>query len=75
MHESEYMQTEYMMKHPKPTYEIEAKEKKTLKSLLTQEQIVEFEKGKIVALSEGHKLRLDDDVKGIVMVLAPLQGG
>lgn len=69
------MQTEYMMKYPKQRYEIEVKDKQTLKSLLTQEQIVEFDKGKIIAVSEGHKLRLDDEVKGIVMVLTPLQGG
>jgi len=63
------------MEPPKQKYEIEVKEKQILKSLLTQEQIVEFRSGRIVAMSEGHKLRLDDEVKGTVLVLTPLQGG
>ena len=66
---------EYIMEPPKQKYEIEVKEKQVLKSLFTQEQIVEFETGKIIATSEGHKLRLDDQVKGTVLVLTSLQGG
>jgi len=63
------------MEPPKQKYEIEVKEKQILKSLLTQEQIAEFQNGRIIVMSEGHKLRLDDQVKGTVLVLSPLQGG
>lgn len=56
-------------------YDIEAKKKQTLRSLLTQEQITEFQNGNIVAMHDGDKLKLDDEVKGIVLVLSPLQGG
>lgn len=66
---------ECIMEHPRQKYEIEVKEKQTLKSLLTQEQVVEFQNGKIVAVSDGHKLRLDEQVKGTVLVLTPLHGG
>lgn len=69
------MQADCIMEGPKQKYEIEVKEKRILSSLLTQEQIVEFQSGKIVAMSEGQKLKLDDEVKGTVLVLSPLQGG
>lgn len=56
-------------------YDIEVKKKQTLRSLLTQEQIADFQNGKIVAMHGGDKLRLDDEVKGTVLILSPLQGG
>jgi sulfur carrier protein ThiS len=71
----ENMEAECIMQPPRQKHEIEVKEKQTLKSLLTQEQVQEFHNGKIVAMSDGHKLRLDDQVKGTVLVLTPLQGG
>ena len=56
--------------------EIEVKEIQILKSLLTQEQIVEFQSGKLVATSlTGQKLKLDDEVNGTVLILTPLCGG
>ena len=51
------------------------KEKQTLKSLLTQEQVVDFQCGKIVATCGGIKFRLEDEVKETVLILTPLQGG
>lgn len=55
--------------------ELEVKEKKKLGSLLTDTQIEEFETGKIAATCGGTKLKLEDDVRGIVLLLTPLQGG
>lgn len=64
-----------VLEQPKQKYEIEVKEKRTLKSLLTQEQIGEIECGKLVAMHGGQRLKLNDEVKGIVLMLTPLQGG
>ena len=55
--------------------EIEVKEKRKLESLLTHEQILEFQNGNLVAISSGQKLKLDDEVRGTVLLLAPLCGG
>lgn len=55
--------------------ELEVKEKKKLGSLLTEAQIEEFETGKIVATCGGTKLKLEDEVKGTVLLLTPLQAG
>lgn len=71
----ENMEAECIMQPPKQKCEIEVKEKQTLKSLLTQEQVQEFRNGNIVATFDGHKLGLEDQVKGTVLVLTPLQGG
>jgi hypothetical protein len=58
-----------------PKQKIDVKEKQTLKNLLTQEQIVEIKCGKLVALCGGNKLKLEDEIKGTVLMLTPLQGG
>lgn len=55
--------------------ELEVKEKQKLGSLLTDAQIAEFETGKIVATCDGVNLKLDDEVKGTVLLLTPLNGG
>ena len=56
--------------------ELIVEDKKKLRELLTATQIAEFETGKLVATNVlGTKLRLDDEVKGIITVLTPLQGG
>lgn len=54
---------------------LEVKEKQTLKSLLTEVQIEELQSGNMVATCGGQKLRLNDEIKGTVMILSPLQGG
>lgn len=66
------MKAEYVLE---PKQKIVIKEKQILRSMLSQEQIVEFECGKLVAMCGGQKLRLDDEVKGTVLMLTPLQGG
>jgi hypothetical protein len=70
------MQTECILTPQKQKLEIVVKEKQILKSLLTQAQIGEVESGKLVAtLSTGQKVKLDDEVKGTVLMLTPLCGG
>lgn len=70
------MQTECILESPKQKLEIEIKEKQVLKSLLSQEQVGEFQSGKLVAtLSTGQKLKLEDEVRGTVLLLTPLCGG
>ena len=70
------MQAECILAPPKQKLEIVVKEKQILKSLLTQEQIGEVESGKLVAtLSTGQKVKLDDEVKGTVLMLTPLCAG
>jgi hypothetical protein len=70
------MKTECILAPQKQKLEIVVKEKQMLKSLLTQEQIGEVESGKLVAtLSTGQKVKLDDEVKGTVLMLTPLCGG
>lgn len=66
------MKAEYILE---PKKEITVKEKQTLKSLLTQEQVVDIQYGKIIATCGGTKLSIEDDVKGTVLILTPLQGG
>ena len=70
------MQTECILAPQRQKLEIEVKEKQVLKSLLTQEQIGDIQDGKLsVVSSTGQKLRLDDEVKGTVLMLSPLCGG
>jgi len=70
------MQTECILAPQRKKLEIEVKEKQVLKSLLTQEQIGDIHDGKLsVVSSTGQKLRLDDEVKGTVLMLSPLCGG
>lgn len=66
------MKSEYILE---PKQKLNVKEKQTLKSLLTQEQVTDFQCGKIVATFGGTKLGLEDEVKGTVLILTPLQGG
>lgn len=66
------MKSEYILE---PRQKLDVKEKQTLKSLLTQEQMADFQCGKIVATFGGTKLGLEDEVKGTVLILTPLQGG
>lgn len=66
------MKAEYVLE---PKQKLDVKEKQTLKSLLTQEQVVDLQCGKIVATYGGTKLSLEDEVKGTVLILTPLQGG
>ena len=64
-----------MKSEMKTEYKLEVKEKQTLESLLTEVQIGELQSGKIVAICDGQKLKLEDEIKGIVLMLSPLQGG
>lgn len=66
------MKAEYILEPRQKTY---VKEKQTLRSLLTEAQIAEVQNGTIVAVCGGQKLRLDDEVNGIVMMVSPLRGG
>ena len=66
------MKQEYILE---PKQKIDVKEKQTLKSLLTQEQVEDFQCGKIVATCGGVKLSLEDEIKDTVLILTPLQGG
>ena len=66
------MKAEYILE---PKKEIIVKEKRTLKSLLTHEQVTDIQYGKIVATCGGTKLSLEDEIKGTVLILTPLQGG
>ena len=66
------MKAEYVLE---PKQKIGVKEKQTLKSLLTQEQVADLQYGKIIATCEGTKLGIEDEVKGTVLILTPLQGG
>ena len=70
------MRQEYILE-PKQKIDVKEKqtERQTLKSLLTQEQVSDFQCGKIVATCGGIKLGLEDEVKETVMILTPLQGG
>jgi hypothetical protein len=58
-----------------PKQKLDIKEKQILKNLLTHEQVADFQCGKIVATFGGTKLSLEDEVKGTVLILTPLQGG
>lgn len=70
------MRAERMLAPQKQKFEIIVKEKQMLKSLLTQEQVKEIQSGKLVAtLSTVQKVKLDDEVKGTVLMLTPLSGG
>lgn len=70
------MQSECVLAPQKQKVEILVKEKQPLKSLLTQEQIGDVQSGKLVVmLSTGQKMKLDDEVKGTVLMLTPLCGG
>jgi hypothetical protein len=50
-------------------------EKKTLASLLSTQQIEEINCGKLVPSYDGNRMRLDQEVKGTVFLLTPLQAG
>ncbi len=69
------MKSECILERPKSKQEMEVREKQLLINLLTQEQITDFQSGKLVAISGGNKLKLDEEIKGMVMMLTPLQGG
>ena len=70
------MKSDCVVEPPKQKLEIEVKEKQILGSILTQEQVGEFQNGKLIAtLSTGQKLKLDDEVNGTVLLLTPLCGG
>ena len=66
------MKQEYVLE---PKQKIDIKEKQILKSMLTQEQVADFQCGKIIATCGGVKLSLEDEVKETVLILTPLQGG
>ena len=70
------MRQEYILE-PKQKIDVKEKqvEKQTLKSLLTQEQVADFQCGKIIATCGGVKLSLEDEVKETILILTPLQGG
>ncbi len=70
------MQAECILVPQKQKFEIVVKEKQTLKSLLTQDQIGDVQSGKLVTmLSTGQKVKLDDEMSGTVLMLTPLCGG
>lgn len=70
------MQTECILAPQRQKLEIVVKEKQILKSLLTQDQIGDVQSGKLVAtLSTGQKVKLDDEIRGTVLMLTPLCGG
>jgi hypothetical protein len=70
------MQAKCILAPHRKKIELEVKEKKVLKNILTQDQIGEVENGELVAtLSTGKKLKLEDEVKGTVLMLSPLCGG
>ena len=58
-----------------PKQKIDVKEKQILKNLMTQEQVADLQCGKTVATCGGTKLSLEDEVKGTVLILTPLQAG
>ena len=66
------MKAEYILE---PKQKIDVKEKQILKNLMTQEQVADLQCGKIIATFGGTKLRQEDEVKGTVLKLTPLQGG
>lgn len=69
------MKAECMLEQ-KQKLEIEVREKQILKSLLTEEQIGFVQNGELsVTSSSGQKLKLDDEVNGTVLLLAPMCGG
>ena len=70
------MKQEYVLK-PKQRIDVKEKQtvKQTLKSLLTQDQVSDFQCGKIIATSGGIKLGLEDEIRETVLILTPLQGG
>lgn len=59
----------------KPKQKLDVKEKQILKNLLTQEQVVDIQCGNITAICGGTKLSIEDEVKGTVLILTPLQAG
>jgi hypothetical protein len=69
------MQAECILTQQKQKLEIAVKEKQVLKSLLTQDQVAEVQSGILVATLSGHRLKLDDEIKGTVLLLSPLCGG
>lgn len=70
------MQAECILAPQKQKLEIVVKEKQILKSLLTKEQIGDIQCGKLISmLSNGHKVKLDDEVNGTVLLLTPLCAG
>lgn len=69
------MKQEYILEPKQIIDEKKQTEKQTLKSLLTHEQVVDFQCGKIIATCGGIKLGLEDEVKETVLILTPLQGG
>ena len=66
------MQAECVLK---PRQKLDVKEKQILKNLLTQEQVADLQCGNIVATCGGTKLSIEDEVKGTVLILTPLQAG
>ena len=66
------MQAECVLK---PRQKLDVKEKQILKNLLTQEQVADIQCGNITAIYEGTKLSIEDEVKGTVLILTPLQAG
>lgn len=66
------MQAECVLK---PKQKLDVKEKQILKNLLTQEQVVDLQCGNIIVTCGGTKLSIEDEVKGTVLILTPLQGG
>lgn len=71
------MQAECVLAPQKQKLQLEVTEKQILGNLLTSKQIGDFQGGKLVATLSvtGQKLRLDDEVKGTVLLLSPLCGG
>ena len=70
------MQAECILEPQRKKLEIEVKEKQVLKSLLTQDQIGDIHSGRLIVMSStGHKLKLEEEVKGTVLILSPLCGG
>lgn len=66
------MQAECILK---PKQKLDVKEKQILKNLLTQEQVVDLQCGNSVAICGGTKLSVEDEVKGTILILTPLQAG
>ena len=71
------MQTECVLAPQKQKLQLEVPEEQILETLLTNKQIGDFQGGKLVATLSvtGQKLKLDDEVKGTVLLLTPLCGG
>lgn len=60
----------------KAKQEIKVEKKQKLRALLDETELVQFQQGNIVVVSAGgQKIGLEDEIKGTILILTPMQGG